>query len=123
MRIDVRRVRWIDRTVQDLAEAIETVLPGLAPGADPGLDGVEPVGLQATRPDTADLAGRHEARALEDLEVLDHRRQRHRHGSSHRCDGCRPAAELLNDPTPRGIGQRSEEAVDVGRLVKHEPNY
>src|SRR2546421_6929582 len=109
-----------------LAKAVETALPARPPCADPSLDGPQRRWLDPAGPHPPNFLGANEAAHLQHLQVLDHRRQRHRQRLCEFADRGRPAAQPLDDDPSIGIGQRVEDAIDRFTLrtsVKHCLKY
>src|SRR3954468_8115326 len=104
-----------------VAQAIQPALPGRAPGTDPLLDRLQRGRLEPAGPHAGDLLPADEPAGLEHLEVLDHRRQRHRQRARELADRGRSVAQPLDDDPPARIGQRLEDA--IGLILKHPPKY
>ncbi len=77
----------------------------------------------ASHKDAADLLRAHQARLFQHAQVLHGRGQRHgqRPGELGHRRGA--LAQPLHHRPPGGVGERAEQAVQIGRLVKHMPNY
>ena len=104
-------------------EAVEATLPSPAPLGDPVLDGVEALHVEPTGADPADLLGTDDPRGLEDMQVLQDRGQRHRHGRRQLADGGRSAVEELDDAAPGRVGERMEHRLLGLQLLKHALKY
>src|SRR5215207_3919677 len=109
-----------------LTKAVEATLPARAPCADPSLRGPQRRRLDAAGPYAPNLLGADEAAHLQHLNVLYHRRQRHRQRLGELAHRGRSAAQALDDQHPAGIGQRVKDAIErlmPGALVKHSLKY
>ncbi len=105
------------------AEPVETTLPLAAPRADPTLGCPQRLRLKPARAHTPDLFRPDQTTGLQNVKMLDHRRQRHpkRPGQfAHR--GRSPAQSLHHAPTRR-IGESMEHAIKRDGLVKHMLNH
>jgi hypothetical protein len=105
------------------AEPVETTLPLAAPRADPTLGCPQRLRLKPARAHTPDLFRPDQTTGLQNVKMLDHRRQRHpkRPGQfAHR--GRSPAQSLHHAPTGR-IGESMEHAIKRDGLVKHMLNH
>src|SRR5215218_7893217 len=109
-----------------LTKAVEATLPARAPCADPSLRGPQRRRLDAAGPYAPNLLGADEAAHLQHLNVLYHRRQRHRQRLGELAHRGRSAAQALDDQHPAGIGQRVKDAIErlmPGALLKHSLKY
>src|SRR5207247_10754420 len=95
--------------LQVVVKSIEPLLPVDAIALDPRIDLLERASLERRRPPLRLLATRHEARALEHLQMLADRGEAHLEGLrelGHRCAALRKTGE---DRAPRWIGQGAED--------------
>ncbi len=105
------------------AKPVETTLPLAAPRADPALGCPQRLRFKPARAHAPDLFRPDQTTRLQNVKMLDHRRQRHpkRPGQfAHR--GRSPAQSLHHAPTGR-IGESMEHAIKRDGLVKHMLNY
>src|SRR5919204_2358573 len=97
---------------QIIPEPIEAPLPALAPLRDPALGRAQCVGLDRHCANSADLLAAHEAALLENVQVLEHGRERDREWGGEVTDRCRPALEPLHHPPSARVGEGVEDAVE-----------
>src|SRR5690606_12516454 len=107
---------------QDLREAVEPALLQAAPRLDPLPGDPEALLVEPADADAALLAGPHEPRVLEHLEVLQYRRHGHPEGLGQRRGRDGPLAQALDDGPPRGVPEGVEDGCG-GRTLKHGLNY
>ena len=100
---------------KNVAQAIETPLPGVSTLGDPLLGRAQRRRRHGEGANASDLFGADEAAGLEDLKVLDDRGEGHRQGSRQVAGGGRPAAQAVDQVAPGWVGEGLEEAVEGGR--------
>ena len=101
-------------------QRIQPTLPCEASRQDPLLHLAKPPPVEATPPDAAPFLPCHQARRRQDLQVLVHRRQRHRQPLREVGDARAAAREAFDDRPARRVRQGAEGAVERGGLiVKH----
>ena len=104
---------------KNVAQAIETPLPGVSTLGDPLLGRAQRRRRHGEGADASDLLGADEAAGLEDLKVLDDSGEGHRQGSRQVADGGRPAAQAIDQVAPGWVGEGLEDAVEGGRRSRH----
>jgi len=104
---------------EDRAESIEASLPGRPPLLDPAARDRQRAAVDLAGPDAADLLGPDEPARLEDGDVLEDGRQRHRERLRQLAHRHRPAAEPLDDRAPGRVGEGLEDEIQLRLRVKH----
>src|ERR671922_2430194 len=97
---------------QIIPEPVEAPLPALAPLRDPALGRAQCVGLDRHCANSADLLAAHETALLENVQVLEHGRERDREWGGELTDRCWPALEPLHHPPSARVGERVEDVVE-----------
>ena len=104
---------------------IETVVPEFLIAVEPLIGVAHRLGAQLARDDAAQLVARDQARIRQHVEMLHHRRQRHRKWFGELTD--RQAvgpAQFGEQRAARRIGQRGKGAVErLGSIVNHVVKY
>src|SRR5581483_1651455 len=98
-----------------LVQLVEPFVPELAIPLEPRHRFVQSLRAQAARPHAPDLLGRDEPRLLQNADVFFHARQRHLELLGQLRDRSVASSELLQHATPRGVRERGEGGVQVGR--------
>ena len=84
----------------------------------------ERAGVQPAAHDTPALLPFDEARALEDVQVLEEARERHPEGFRKLADRMPAARKKGQHSPPRGVGERAENGVEGrGLIVNHPVHY
>ena len=91
--------------------------------ADPVFGGCQPSRVQTTGAHPPGLFRTDQPALFQHLQMLQHRRQRHRQRPGEIADRGRAAAQPLHDRAPARIGQCVEHAVEGGAIVSHMANY
>ena len=94
-----------------------------SPRPDPPPRPLERLRLDRKGAHAADLLRTHQARRFQDADVLHRRRERHGQRPRQFTHRQRPATEPLDNGAARRIGEGVEQAIEIGRSVKHMPNY
>lgn len=108
---------------QVVAQPVEAVLPLDPPGVDPPFSLAERLRFDGAGTDPADLFRAHQACRLQDAEVLHRGRQRHRERPGQLAHRSRSTAQPFYHGSAPWVGEGVEQAVQIGRLVKHILNY
>jgi D-aminoacyl-tRNA deacylase len=114
-----------------LAEAVEALLPAGAPLGDPALGGAHGYGLDGAGAHAPLLAGSDEAAVFEHVQVLHDGGERHGERLGQLADGGGAAAEAIDHCASAGIGEGTEDKVDLPvdspvcrvQLLKHLLKY
>jgi hypothetical protein len=99
------------------------LLPFDPPGVNPLLGLAERLRFDGAGAHPANLFRANEAGRLQHAEVLHGRRQRHGQRPGQFAHRCRAAAQPLDHGPPCGVCEGVKQPVQLGRLVKHMPNY
>src|SRR5215469_17745441 len=94
-------------------EPIEALFPEFAIAPQPDVDVLERRALDAARPPLRFAAARDQARTLQHLQMLRHRRQAHVKRLGQLGDGCLAQRQTREDRTPGRIGERGEGGAET----------
>src|SRR5215470_12879576 len=98
-----------------LVQLVEAFGPALAVPLEPGRLFLQSARAQLARPHAPDLLRRDEPRLLQNADVLLHARERHVELLGQVRDRRVGSSELLQNPTPRGVRERSERSIKSDR--------
>src|SRR5260370_22070842 len=104
---------------EKVTEPVEAALPGSAALGDPLLGAAQHGGLDAAGPLPAHLLRPDKPAGLKHLNVLDDRCKGHFQRPAELADRCLALAEPFHHEPPARIGERPEDPVGGGALVKH----
>lgn len=104
-------------------ESVESALPELAVARDPGGSFGQRRGLEAAATHPPVLLGLDEAGPLEDVDVLEDRRQRHGERPRELAHGGLGLREPDQDGPARRVGQSPERGVEPALIVNHQVKY
>jgi hypothetical protein len=108
---------------EDVAEAVEAVLPRRSLEAQPLLGAPQAGWIDLAGADASGLLRPNQLARLEHLQVLDRGRNRHAEEARQLAHRGRAAGQALDDRPPVGIGDRVEHLIRDRRLmVKHVLN-
>src|ERR671936_338402 len=104
-------------------EPVEAPFPACTTLMDPALGRLERRDLDRAGPNPADLFGADEAALLQQLQVLEHGRERHRQRPCEIAHRGRALREPVNDRPAARVGKRVKDPVERRILLKHLIKY
>src|ERR671936_941070 len=104
-------------------EPVEAPFPACTTLMDPALGRLERRDLDRAGPNPADLFGADEAALLQQLQVLEHGRERHRQRPCEIAHRGRAPREPVDDRPAARVGKRVKDAVERRILLKHLLKY
>src|SRR5919201_55454 len=108
---------------QILTEPVEAPFPACTTLMDPALGRLERRDLERAGPNPAHLFGADEPAMLQQLQVLEHGRERHRQRPCKIAHRGRALREPVNDRPAARVGKRVKDAVERRILLKHLLKY